>query len=228
MSQEPLPSLISAFAKHPLQCRPSTSDIAVFWQVFIDLEYSCVDDVRMPGLVIDCGANVGYSAAYFLTRFPECRVIAVEPDPESFAVLAANLAPYGERALALRSAVWSHPTRLALVETPYRDGQAWTRQVRECRPGEEGGIPAIDIASLLAGSVYPRISILKVDIEGAEGVVFGQGFEPWIDRVDNLVIEIHDDSSFGDCSRVFGEAIAGRGFTLSRHLDLTICRRAAG
>jgi FkbM family methyltransferase len=217
--------LTSEFAEHPLMCRPDTSDRAVFDQIFTFREYSCLDDVGEAGLIVDCGAYVGYSSAYFLTRFPRGEVIAVEPDPESFELLCENLSPYGDRVTLLRAAVWSHPTPLTLAETKYRDGREWSRQVRECRSGEIAAFPAVEIGDLLDGSKYDRISVLKIDIEGAEAQVFSSPSVSWIDRVDHLIIEIHDDSDFGNNTARFEQAVAGRGFAISRSGELTVCKR---
>lgn len=205
----------------PLSYRANTSDRGVFRQIFLAREYSCVDDLTNVGLVVDCGANVGFSAAYFLNKFPTCEVLAIEPDPDSFRVLARNLQPYEGRWTALNSAVWSHPTGLKLVDT-YRDGEAWGRQTRETSPGEPPDVFAIDIGSLLRDSHYDRISLLKVDIEGAESVVFSDA--PWIQDVDNIVIEFHLDTGRGDCGAVFYKAIAGRRYKVSQRGERTICR----
>lgn len=218
-------TLTTELARHALQYRPGTSDLDVFHQIFVEREYSCLDDLEGVQLIIDCGANVGYSAAYLLSRFPTSHVIAIEPDPENFAVLRDNLAPYGDSAELLRSAAWSHPTGLVLSRVPYRDGREWTRQVRECRPGEMADLLAVDIGSILRRAAGERISILKMDIEGAEGVVFGSNYESWIDLIDTIVIELHDDSVFGGCSATFAKAISGRGFAVTRHGELTVCKR---
>jgi FkbM family methyltransferase len=175
--------------------------------------------------VIDCGANVGYSSAWFLSRFPACRVLAVEPDAGNFAALRRNLAPYGLRATPLRAGLWSHPCSLAMEEGAYRGGGEWARQVREARPGEDG-LPAYDVPGLLALAGAERASVLKVDVEGAEAVVFSGPCE-WLDRVDNLVIEIHDDAHYGDARAAFHRAVAGRGFALGESGELTVARRVA-
>lgn len=219
--------LASRFAKYTLRCRCRTSDRDCFRQIFIQREYSCLDDLENVDLIIDCGANVGYSSAYFLNRFPNAHVVAIEPDPENFSVLSNNLAPYKNRVELLQAAVWSHPAFLVFSETKYGDGQAWTTHVRESKVGEAPSIAAIDISKILEQSGRQRISILKVDIEGAEGVVFqrGSGVEKWIDRVDVIAIELHDDSEFGSCSDIFLTAISGQGFHISRSGELTICKR---
>jgi hypothetical protein len=44
---------------------------------------------------------------------------------------------------------------------------------------------ATDIGTLLDRSGEQRISVLKVDIEGAERVVFVKNYESWLPKVDN-------------------------------------------
>ena len=86
---------------------------------------------------------------------------------------------------------------------------------------------ALGVADLLTLSGRERVSILKVDIEGAEAVVFGSGAEGWLPRVDNIVIELHDGSQFGDARGVFFGAIADRGFDVGTSGELTVCRSPA-
>ncbi|NWG87688.1 MAG: FkbM family methyltransferase [Hydrogenophilaceae bacterium] len=214
-------ALYSKDALYPVLCRPNTSDLDVFDQIFVGREYRCLDDAADVGLIIDCGANVGYSSAYFLSRFGQARIIAIEPDLQNYALLQQNLAPYGNRVDAICSAVWSRPAGLVRSEETAGSGKEWGRTVREARPGETPMMKATDIGTLLAGSGYDHISILKVDIEGAEAAVFAEHFEPWIDKVDNLVIELHSD----ECRSTFMAAIAGRGFSLSECDELTVCKR---
>src|SRR5258708_3201242 len=64
-------TLRSKYARFKLLCRPNSSDFRVFQQVFFARQYSCLDSVNEPELILDCGANTGYTATYFLTRFPE-------------------------------------------------------------------------------------------------------------------------------------------------------------
>jgi FkbM family methyltransferase len=212
-------------AVHPLAIRCDTSDLSVFRQIFVRREYGCLDDLPDVRLVIDCGANVGYSSAYFLSRFPNCRVVAVEPDPGNFAMLQRNLSPYGGRVRLVRAGVWSHTVGLVMSQDPYRDGREWSKQVRLCRPGEEPDFEGVDIGSLLSASGCGRVSLLKMDIEGAEAVVFSDNYQPWLPSVDAIAVELHDDSCFGQASEVFYSAIGGPGFQVSRSGELTICRR---
>lgn len=209
-------------ALHPLWWRYHSSDHDVFNQIFLFREYRCLDQVVDPGLIIDCGANVGYSSAYFLSRFPQAIVIAVEPDPDNFAVLQANLAPYKGRCRAIHSGIWSDSVGLVVAEEPFGDGREWSRQVRPAKPDETPTIIAIDIGILLEESGFERISILKVDIEGAEAIVFASNYQEWLHKVDNLVIELHGS----ECESIFFNAIAQENFVVDRCDELTVCTRS--
>jgi len=211
--------LRSKYAKSPVWCRANTSDVHVFGQIFQAREYRCLDQIKEADLIIDCGANVGYASAYFLSRFPSATLFAIEPDPENFGALKDNLRAYGKRATCLCLGIWSRSTGLKFSRDSLGKGQEWARTVREVREGEAADVNAIDIGSILAQSGIKRISILKIDIEGSEIAVFSSNYQSWIDKVDNLVIELHG----AECARVFHEAIAGLAFEISTCDELTVC-----
>ena len=199
-----------------------SSDLDVFSQIFVHREYRCLDDLTGVHVVIDCGANVGYSSAYFLSRFPACTVIAVEPDSGNFAAMERNLAPYGNRVRAIHSGVWAERIGLVMNEAVFRDGREWTRQVRPARPGETATMEAIDIQSLVDSCGGEPISILKIDIEGAEYEVFSSpGWRRWIDSVETLVIEVHGEDAYRATMAAFAEA----GFEAEWWDELIVARR---
>lgn len=208
---------------HPLQARlRGSSDMQVFDQIFICQEYSCLRELKEPLLVLDLGANVGFSAAYFLSVFPKARVVAVEPDDRNEAICRANLSPYGDRVLLLHGAVWSKPTTLRLLRGTFGDGREWATQVDELI-GEEGtsvGIQGWDIGSLIDMSGGGTVDLLKVDIERAELSVFGESADSWLHRVRNICIELHGK----DCEEVFFAALKDFSYELGRSDELTICR----
>ena len=85
---------------------------------------------------------------------------------------------------------------------------------------------ALDIPEILRRSGRDRISILKMDIEGSECVVFAApNVSTWLSRVDCLAVELHDDTHFGRCTDIFSRAIIDQGFSLSRSRELTVARR---
>lgn len=209
-------------AKHPLIVRSGTSDALVFTQVFVHREYRCLEHVEDATLIIDCGANVGYSSAYLLTRFPEAKLIAIEPHPENFRILQKNLRPYGDRCTALMAGVWSESVGLVASDQRLGDRREWAVTVRPAVVGENPSITAVDLGSVLAETGSDRISVLKVDIEGSEAEVFARNTSGWLGNVDHLVIELHGD----ECRDVVTSAMAGLEFDVFEHEELTVFTRS--
>jgi FkbM family methyltransferase len=207
----------SRFAASPVWCRRGTSDLLVFGQIFMAREYRCVDHLTQASVIVDCGANTGLSSVYSLSRFPNANVISIEPDEGNFAALQRNLTPYGSRATALNMGLWERQTQLIVERGEYLDGLEWSFTVREAEPDENWDVRGIDIPTLLAQSGHERISILKVDIEGAERYVFSGACE-WLRLVNNIVIELHGS----ECERIVSAAVAPHGFSRSVCDELTV------
>src|ERR1051326_8504661 len=71
------------FANTVLYLRTGTSDLPVFRQIFIDEEYNFQIPFQ-PSVIFDLGANVGFASIYFANKFPNARIIAVEPEISNY------------------------------------------------------------------------------------------------------------------------------------------------
>jgi FkbM family methyltransferase len=218
-SNQQLQKLTSRLLRHPVYARPGSSDLVVFDQIFVHCEYRCLDDLTDPKLILDCGANVGYSSTYFLSKFPGCFVVAVEPDPSNFEMLQRNLLPYEGRYTLIRAAVWPRAELLRFNKTVAGLGREWARRVEPADCDTMDDIETIDIPGLIARSPYKRVSLLKVDIEGAETELFGSEPRTWLRLVDNIVIELHGDVA----KKSFFDAIDEKRFNISICDELTVC-----
>lgn len=208
-------------SRHRLLLRTGTSDREVFCQVFIEDEYGGIE-LNRPKMIMDLGANVGYSSAFFLSRYPEAKVLAIEPDPRNYALCCRNLAPFGERAKVVQGAVWPEAAKLALDKGTYRDGRDWATRVKLAtqHPGTEEVVAGFDVPALIAMCPIPEIDLLKIDIEGSELELFARNTERWLACVHNICIELHD----ADCESAFLGALRSCDFDLHTAGDITICQ----
>ena len=134
--------------QHALTLRlRGSSDLSVFFQIFICQEYSILRNLEDVSLVLDLGANVGYSSAYFMNCFPNARIIAVEPDDQNVEICSINLKPYGSRAHILHGAVWSECTKLCLLRDAFGDNREWATQVVKPPESGMGHVQAWDVGS---------------------------------------------------------------------------------
>ena len=82
------------------------------------------------------------------------------------------------------------------------------------------------VGELLLESGRNRLSLLKLDIEGAETVVFDDpSCQQWLPNTEAIAIELHDDSGFGPASDLFHAAIRDQQYNVSHSGELTICLR---
>jgi FkbM family methyltransferase len=206
-------------SKVKLLGRAGTTDWRVFQQVFVEGEYALLDardDVRC---IVDCGANVGYTSAWLLSRYPAARCLAIEPDPANFQLMQRNLSQFGNRVAFLQAAVWSRDTKLKLV---YDDTVGdWGTAGRECLAGETADVDGLSMESVLASAPSPEIDVLKLDVEGGETAVFSAAPERWLPQVKLCIVELHDDAA----RAALDGAIARVPFDVIVHGEIAAARR---
>jgi FkbM family methyltransferase len=160
-------------AGHRLTVRPCDSDPFVLVQIFTKREYDALPfwmerlnavaaGYRLTGrvpLIVDAGANVGYSALYLAEAFPDAVVVAAEPDPACVERIRVNCAGH-QRIRVVHAAVWSHDRGVDLTN---RDEGSWANRV-----ADGGDTPSVTLDALLTEVPGGAPFILKLDIEGAE------------------------------------------------------------
>ncbi|WP_344251858.1 FkbM family methyltransferase, partial [Humibacillus xanthopallidus] len=191
----------------PFRIRFGGSDLRTFIHVIAERGYEFPFDLQ-PKVIVDAGANVGFSAAYFATRYPAASIVAMEPDPGNFRLLCANTFGYA-RVLPIQAALWEHPGTVNLVDP----GQgAWAFRVEGIESFSHSqrdgmnSVQAIDIPTLLTTFGLETIDLLKLDVEGAEREILSSA-EPWIDKVSAIAVELHDRFQPG-CTDAFEKATA--------------------
>jgi FkbM family methyltransferase len=151
-------------------------------------------------LILDLGANVGYTAVDLALRYPSARVVAVEPEPTNAALLRRNVAPL-RRIQAIEGAVWPRPARVHAVDVG--KGKWGHRIVEDPR----GRVRAYTVAELLAGA--EGADLVKIDIEGSELELFSDNTD-WLAATRALMIELHDRFR-GGCREALDGAIERSG-----------------
>jgi FkbM family methyltransferase len=182
--------------------RPNTSDIATFYQVFIGKEYEFELPFE-PISIIDGGANIGLATIYLKSKFPQAKVICVEPDQENFDALRSNVQDLEDVTL-LKGGLWHTKTKLNISDK-YDKGK-WAMIVEEPKDNDKPLVETFTIDEILESAGLEQIDLLKLDIETAERELFSKNFQSWLPKTKAIVIELHDWMSKG-CSKPFFRAI---------------------
>jgi FkbM family methyltransferase len=203
--------------KHPIHLRVRTSDISVYSDVVIKGDY----DIRLPKpprTIIDAGANVGLATIYYANKYPEAKIVAVEPEPMNYSKLLRNVAPY-TNVIPINAALWNRDCEVHLG-APGPDSTSydqWAFQVTD----QGTPVRGITMETLMKETALDSIELLKMDIEGGEIEAFDN--YDWIDCVDSIVIELHDRIRPG-CRAALKKAT--KGFNSWERGEMTFCLRS--
>lgn len=183
-----------------LTLRPFAGDLFVLYEVLAFNAYYIASSLLAPDrtwTIIDCGSNVGITSLFFAARYPLARIFSVEPHPENFALLEANVAQV-PRITPIQACVTGTPHQEWVRFTT--DRPAWGNSI--ATGGRGVLVPAITIDNLCSENGIDSIDLLKLDIEGAEEQVLQNA--PFLARTQNIIIELHGNYGFERFRRDIG------------------------
>jgi FkbM family methyltransferase len=175
-----------------LGCRLNYSNqshaLFLLHEIFVNASYAFTHQSASPR-IIDCGANIGFSIAFFKFFCPQAFIIAFEPEPQTFSHLAQNISQNGWHDVQLhQAAVSDHDGTLLLYSNP-TDADSILASVD---PAWGGGRPQTVPSIRLSSLIRQPVDFLKMDIEGAEYVVLQDLLSSGtLDQVQETIIEYH-------------------------------------
>lgn len=172
--------------------RPGTSDVAIFWDTFARGYHLPPSELGTPRVILDLGANIGLTMAYFSCRYPYARVLGVELDADNVALARRNTAAWANRCEVIHAAVWRND---GVVH--YRGWPGGTSGYQVTGVTEGTPVRAVSIATLLR-EYGGQVDYMKVDIEGAERELLQDGAD-WATDVRSIKVELHGDYASDEC-----------------------------
>lgn len=185
--------------KYNLIIREGTSDINVFYQVFVDENYN-YSYAKEPNIILDIGANVGYTAIYYAKRFPKAQIYCLEPDLDNYNTLIKNIEKF-PNIKACNGALYNKDIKLNIYDPGLG---AWGLQISEIQNNTNKTVQAYSFKSLLKIWDLDNkiIDILKFDIEGSEKEIFETDTD-FLNNVELMIIETHDRFKPGTSQAIF-------------------------
>ena len=151
--------------------------------------------------VLDLGGHVGSFTLWAAAR-SRARFFTLEPNPAVFELLVRNVeaAGLGGRVQLRRAAVGADPGRRWLELDP---DSAASRLRAAPAAGAGVEVEAITLGQALSDCTFPRVDVVKMDIEGAEyAALAGAGTEV-LRAASHWIVECHPGDD-GDASSVAG------------------------
>lgn len=145
-------------------------------------QFQATDDRK---IILDCGANMGLSVLYFAINYPEHRIIAFEPDPSIFKILQENVETFGLDNVTLHErAVWDKEETLTFFTDRGMGGRVENAYAHQQ--------PQLVKTVRLKDFLTSEVDFLKIDIEGAEGVVLADCKDK-LSFAKHIFFEYHND-----------------------------------
>jgi len=152
----------------------------------IELLYSkMLSEGRKP-LIVDLGANCGLASIYFSRKFPDAKIVGVEPDEGNFNLATLNCSSYSNISF-IQAGISSDDGKGEIINL---DDANWSFITQI---SDEGIIDMLSMNTLLSQARFNDCTpfIVKIDIEGFERNLFEKNTE-WLDKFPLLIIELHD------------------------------------
>lgn len=202
----------------------------IYKEIFTDKSYD-VADFPADAFMVDAGGNIGMFSMYMKKKYPASRIIAFEPAPVTFDTFQRNMALHSIEGVEVHQCgLGREESSMTLTYYPQMPGNS-TLYVDD-KDSQLTGLPQehpiyplfqekkevqVEIKRLSSFlSQVPdlkRISLLKVDVEGAEiDVLDGIDGKHW-DLIDVVVLEVCD--SKGDVARA-EKILTERGFKITK------------
>lgn len=189
-------------------------------------------------VIVDVGAHRGESALLFRRIFQHAKIFSFEPDPDSFLALSTlgledhtlfNIALSDRPGVTTfyRNAI-SHTNSLFPVNFDSKDSISLS-QLREesLRPPENSynqiiKVEASTLDSIAAAQGIKHISLLKIDVQGAESLVLS-GAQAALSFTDSILLEIALFDYYKSSSSFYAieEQLRSFGFSLYAITDIS-------
>lgn len=130
--------------------------------------------VKKAQCVVDIGANIGVFSALVHNLNPECKIWAVEPNPNNLGILKENIGSYAK---VIDKAITSDgkPVRMAMTDggipntvSCRTEGNRPTMDASDFTNDQVVEVESVRFDEMLKLYDIPRIDILKIDCEGCE------------------------------------------------------------
>ena len=198
-------SISTSKLPHTVYMRPGSTDRCVFKQIFLKQDFNIpILNAFTPKTILDLGANIGMSSLYFANRFPDAKIIGVEPDEDNGRMFAKNLEHFPNVKFEL-AAVRGDNKKVIMDD----HGKGESGYMAE---ESEEGLPALTIADVMDKYNLEQIDLIKMDIEGSEKSVFEANYDRWLPHVKVLFVELHERKAPG-CTAAMENAIKNHSFT---------------
>ena len=144
------------------------ADISALREIFAEGEYRFMETIKyQPKHIADIGAHIGSASLFFMSNFPEAKIVCYEPDPGNFQLCKLNLKRFPSVTL-INAAVAGVSGKVAFYAHRGSSTKSSITKVQK-----EESFKPIEVDAVMLNSVIQRgVDMIKFDVEGSEYEIF--------------------------------------------------------
>lgn len=183
--------------------------LLILKEIFLNQNYAFTNttDFRLKsqgGVIVDIGANIGISTAYFKNLYPTVNLVAIEASPINYKILVENMRANNFKVETINCFVSNLSGSIKfhhnLLKPGASHGEGFKQKVSI--QNEEFTVKMMKLSDLISG--YKGI-VLKIDVEGAEYEILKDlAFSENISEVMEIIVEVstRNIKHFNELNRV--------------------------
>jgi FkbM family methyltransferase len=171
------------------------ADLAMAWEVFNDNVYDYYA-IREDDVVVDVGGHIGSFTIKAAINCAKGKVFTFEPTPETFETLKENVKDL-KNVHVFNAAVsdFTGTQQLYLADDNPAENSLFRKTDKHI------DVELITMHDFFLIHQISRVNLLKIDCEGAEYNIVTNSIEELKNKVEKIVMEVHEPKYFGIPSR---------------------------
>jgi len=163
-------------------------DFELLNEIFLQSAYLLSKNLEDNPIILDLGANIGVSTLFFAMCWPNSEIHSVEPDPDNFRRLCLNTKSLNN-ITCHNKVIWSENGMVSFYTNKHRGSSSSVFKTSSKQHRIK--LEAFSLSQFLNEISKDRISLLKIDVEGAEEAIFSIFDE--FNRIGVIAGELHHD-----------------------------------
>jgi FkbM family methyltransferase len=184
-------------------------DVSIYNEIFKFREYRQTEEIikNASGAIIDVGAHAGFFSIYAAALNPNAKVYALEPETNNFSALNDNirLNPDFKKIKLFQTALSSKTG----TEKLYLSVDSHNHSlIKTSYNNQEIPVKTINLSDFCRQQKIPKISLLKMDIEGGEYEIIKNLATTEFNLIDYIFLEAHktESNSYQDLEKILRPA----------------------